>query len=77
MQKVNTKGVFQLTVCFYHVTHVFQNESREVYPEWVWVPVAVFQCLYEPLILIDSIYRKDEYYYPKVFLEKYDFIEDM
>ena len=40
-------------------------------------PVAVFQCLYEPLILIDSIYRKGEYYYPKVFLEKYDFIEDM
>ena len=26
--------------------------------------------------MIDSIYRKDEQYYPKVFLEKYSFIED-
>ena len=34
-----------------------------------------FQCLYAPIILIDSIYRKDENYYPKVFLEKYYFIE--
>ena len=36
-----------------------------------------FQCLYAPRILIDSIYRKDENYYPKVFLEKYYFIEDV
>ena len=27
-------------------------------------------CLYAPVILIDSVYRKDENYYPKVFLEK-------
>ena len=27
------------------------------------------------IILIDSIYRKDDNYYPKVFLEKY-FVED-
>ena len=33
-----------------------------------------FQCLYAPAILIDSVYRKDETYYPKVFLEKYYFI---
>ena len=26
---------------------------------------------------IDSFYRKDETYYPKVFLEKYYFIEDI
>ena len=26
--------------------------------------------------MIDSIYRKDENYYPKVFLEKYNLIED-
>ena len=26
--------------------------------------------------MIDSIYRKDENYYPKVLLEKYYFIED-
>ena len=26
-----------------------------------------FQCLYAPVILIDSIYRKDENYYSKVF----------
>ena len=26
---------------------------------------------------IDSIYRKDEIYYPKVFLEKYYFTEDI
>ena len=30
-----------------------------------------------PVILIDSVYRKDENYYPKVFLEKYRFIEDI
>ena len=36
-----------------------------------------FQCLYAPIILIDSIYRKDENYYPKVFLEKHYFIEDI
>ena len=35
------------------------------------------QCLYSPVILIDSIYRKDENYYPKVFSEKYYFIEDI
>ena len=28
------------------------------------------------MILIDSIYRKNEHHYPKVFLEKYYFIED-
>ena len=28
-------------------------------------------------IFIDSIYRKDEKYYPKVFLEKYYFVEDI
>ena len=26
-----------------------------------------FQCLYRPIILIDSIYRKDENYYPTTF----------
>ena len=36
-----------------------------------------FQCLYAPLILIDSIYKKDGNYYPKVFLQKYYFIEDI
>ena len=30
-----------------------------------------FQCFYIPLILTDSVYRKDKNYYPKVFLEKY------
>ena len=29
-----------------------------------------FQCFYIPVTLIDLIYRKDENYYPKVFLEK-------
>ena len=36
-----------------------------------------FQCLCAPTILIDSIYRKNENYYPKVFLEKYYFIKDI
>ena len=36
-----------------------------------------FPCLYAPIILIDSIYRKDENYHFKVFLEKYFFIEDI
>ena len=30
-----------------------------------------FQCFYIRVILIDSVYRKDKNYYPKVFLEKY------
>ena len=29
------------------------------------------QCFYIPVMLIDSVYRKDENYYPKVFLEKH------
>ena len=29
-----------------------------------------FQCFYMPVILLDSVYRKDGNYYPKVFLEK-------
>ena len=36
-----------------------------------------FQCLYVSVILIDSVYRKDGNYHPKVFLEKYYFIEDI
>ena len=35
-----------------------------------------FQCLYAPIILVDSIYRKYENYYPKVFSERHYFIED-
>ena len=30
-----------------------------------------FQCFYIPVILFDSVYRKDRNYYPKVFLEKF------
>ena len=30
-----------------------------------------FQCFYIPVILFDSVYRKDGIYYPKVFLEKF------
>ena len=30
-----------------------------------------FYCFYIPLILIDPVYRKDENYYSKVFLEKF------
>ena len=30
-----------------------------------------FQCFYIPVILFDSVYRKDRKYYPKVFLEKF------
>ena len=30
-----------------------------------------FQCFYIPVILFDSVYRKDGNYYPKVFLEKF------
>ena len=32
-----------------------------------------FQCFYIPVILIDLVYKKNENYYPKVILEKYDF----
>ena len=38
---------------------------------------GAFQCLYALIILTDSIYRKDESYYPIVFLEKYYFTEDI
>ena len=34
-----------------------------------------FQCLHAPIILTDSIYRKGENYYPKVFSEKILFYE--
>ena len=30
----------------------------------------ISQCFYILVILIDSVYKKDEHYYPKVFLEK-------
>ena len=30
-----------------------------------------FQCFYIPVILFDSVYRKDGNYYPKVSLEKF------
>ena len=33
-----------------------------------------FHWVYAQVILIDSVYRKDENYYPKVFLEKYNLI---
>ena len=35
-----------------------------------------FQCLYAPIIVIDSSYRKVENCYSKVCLEKYYFIEE-
>ena len=34
-------------------------------------------CINNIDILIDSIYRKDENYYPNVLLEKFYFIEDI
>ena len=40
-------------------------------------PKRGFQGLYAPVILVDSIYRKNEDYYPKVFLAQYYFIEDI
>ena len=36
-----------------------------------------FQCLYTTVLLIDSIYKKDENFYPRVCLEKYNFIKDI
>ena len=33
------------------------------------------QCFYIPVMLIDSVYRKDENYYPKVILEKHNLIK--
>ena len=34
-----------------------------------------FQSLHAPIILVSSIYREDENYYPEVFLERYYIIE--
>ena len=39
--------------------------------------IGCFQCLYAPIILIDSIYKQNKNYYPKGLLEKYYFIEDI
>ena len=36
-----------------------------------------FQCLYATVFLIDSIYEKDKNFYPRVCLEKYNFIKDI
>ena len=36
-----------------------------------------FQCLYTTVLLIDSVYKKDENFYPRVGLEKYNFIKDI
>ena len=33
-----------------------------------------FQCVCLPVILINSVYRKDKNYYSQVFLENYNFI---
>ena len=30
-----------------------------------------FQCYYIPVIIFDSVYRKDGNYYPKVYLEEF------
>ena len=36
----------------------------------IWEKVSnIIQCFYAPVILIDSIYRKDKNYYPQAFLE--------
>ena len=32
-----------------------------------------FHCICKRLILIDSVYKKNENYYPRMFLEKYNF----
>ena len=36
-----------------------------------------FQCVHRQVILIESVYRKDESYYPKVFLEKFNFNDNV
>ena len=36
-----------------------------------------FHCISKPVILINSVYKKNEFYYPKVFLEKYYFDKDI
>ena len=41
------------------------------------VNVEGFQCICTRVILIDSVYRKDENYCPKGFLEKYNFNDDI
>ena len=37
----------------------------------------IFQCFYIPVTLLNLVNRKDENYYPKVFLEKYNFNKDI
>ena len=38
---------------------------------------SLYKAFYSSVILIDSVYRKDEIYYPKLFLEKYNFNWDV
>ena len=63
------------------ITDKFNSEliySKKISKNWKKInTIGSFQCLYALVILIDSIYRKDENYYPKVFLEIYYFIEDI
>ena len=35
------------------------------------IPKESFKCFYIPVIFFDSVFRKDEKYYPKVFLDKF------
>ena len=46
-------------------------KAKRTHAEWG------FQYLYAPVILINSVYGKKENYYPKLFLEKHKFSEDM
>ena len=41
----------------------------------IWITTIIIITII--IILIDSIYIKGENYYPKVFLEKYYFMEDI
>ena len=63
--------IFQKKVCNI-IKPKFNSEliysKKDLKAEKKLNPERGFQCLYALIILIDSIYRKDENYYHKVFL---------
>ena len=53
-----------LIVSLYIIKNIQKREKKFTTKE-------SFECFYIPVILIHSVYRKDENYYPKIYLENF------
>ena len=72
---INKEKVFiKYMEVFKKIRSIIKNKinSELVYFKHIWKKPTKgsFDCLYVPVLLTYSIYRKDENCYPKVFLEK-------